>query len=93
MKITKRQLRRIIKEEKAKLQKEASHEYIDGAMQARGKFPINDPSTRAKLFADLNAAIGALMEAGMDPHEMAAELYGLGESVETNAMDWIGGSR
>ena len=89
MKITKRQLKRIIKEERANLIREASHEYIDGAMQKRGKFPINDPSTRAKLFADLNAAIGALMQAGMDPNEMANELYGLGEDVEANAMEWI----
>ena len=89
MKISKRQLKRIIKEEKAKLLKEASMEYIDGAMQARGKFPINDPSTRAKLFADLNDAIRALMQAGMDPNEMAEELYGLGEDVEANAMQYL----
>ena len=85
MKISKKQLKRIIKEEKAKLLKEASM----GAMQARGKFPINDPSTRAKLFADLNAAVGALMKAGMGPEELAAELYGLGEDVEANAMSYL----
>ena len=77
MKISKRQLKRIIKEEKQKLLKEQAN------------FPINDSSTRARLFADLNAAIGALMQAGMDPHEMAQELYGLGEDVETNAMEWL----
>ena len=55
------------------------------------KFPIQDPATRARLFADLNAAIGALMQAGMDPNEMAEELYGLGEDVEANAMEWIKG--
>ena len=89
MKITKRQLKRIIKEEKAKLLKEASMEYLDGAMQARGKWPINDPSTRAKLFADLSAAVGALLQAGLGPEELAGELYGIGENVEANAMSYL----
>ena len=60
MKISKKQLKRIIKEEKAKLLKE-------------GNFPISDPSIRAKLFADLSAAVGALLQAGLGPEELAAE--------------------
>ncbi len=68
MKITKRQLKRIIKEEKAKLLKEAG---------------FRDPKTGEDLFLKLNGVVGMLLDMGMDPMELAGELKGLADNVKT----------
>ena len=66
MKITKRQLKRIIKEEKSKLLKEAGY---------------RDPRTGEDLFLKLNDVVGMLLDMGMDPMELAGELQGLADDV------------
>tara|TARA_B100000886_G_C20347268_1_gene459218 strand:+ start:159 stop:392 length:234 start_codon:yes stop_codon:yes gene_type:complete len=68
MKITKRQLRRIIKEEKAKLVNEM-----------RG---YRDPKTGEDLFLKLNGIVDMLLDMGMDTLELANELRGLADDVE-----------
>ena len=67
MKITKRQLRRIIKEEKAKLQAEGQYRH---------------PKTGEDLFLMINDAIDKLLDQGMDTGELAGELRGLADDVE-----------
>jgi hypothetical protein len=70
MKITKRQLKRIIKEEKAKLLNEAGYRH---------------PATGEDLFLILNDAIDKLLDAGMDTEELAGELEGLAADVRDSA--------
>jgi hypothetical protein len=65
--ITKRQLRRIIKEEKAKLLNEAGY---------------RDPRTGEDLFLKLNGIVDMLLDMGMDTLELANELRGLADDVE-----------
>jgi len=67
MKITKRQLRRIIKEEKAKLVSEMGFRH---------------PKTGEDLLLMLNDVVDKLMDAGMDTDELAGELRGLADDVE-----------
>jgi len=67
MKITKNQLRRIIKEEKAKLIKEAGYRH---------------PGTGEDLFLVLNDVVDKLLDQGMDTMELANELRGLADDVE-----------
>tara|TARA_B100000282_G_scaffold259894_1_gene207966 strand:- start:107 stop:337 length:231 start_codon:yes stop_codon:yes gene_type:complete len=67
MKITKKQLKTIIKEEKAKLLKEASY---------------RDPRTGEDLFLKLNGIVDMLLDMGMDTLELANELRGLADDVE-----------
>ena len=67
MKITKRQLRRIIKEEKAKLVSEMGFRH---------------PKTGEDLLLMLNDVVDKLMAAGMDTDELAGELRGLADDVE-----------
>jgi len=67
MKITKRQLRRIIKEEKAKLVSEMGFRH---------------PKTGEDLLSMLNDVVDKLMAAGMDTDELAGELRGLADDVE-----------
>ena len=71
MKITKRQLRRIIKEEKTKILKEASN--------------FRDPETGENLWLVLNDVVGKLLDGGVAPVEMANELRGLADDVEDSA--------
>jgi len=73
MKLTKRQLRRIIKEEKAKIVNEM---YTGG---------YRDPETGEDLFLKLNGIIGQMLDMGMDPSELANELRGLADDVEDSA--------
>ena len=68
MKITKRQLRQIIKEEKGKIIKEM-----------RG---YRDPKTGEDLFLKLNGVVDMLLDMGMDTLELANELRGLADDVE-----------
>jgi len=67
MKITKNQLRRIIKEEKAKLMSEMGFRH---------------PKTGEDLLLMLNDVVDKLMDAGMDTDELAGELRGLADDVE-----------
>ena len=67
MKITKRQLRRIIKEEKQKLVKEAN---------------LRHPETGENMFLMLNDIVDMLLSAGFDERELAGELRGLADDVE-----------
>ena len=69
MKITKRQLRRIIKEEKAKILAEG----LPGGYR--------HPKTGEDLFLMLNDAIDKLLDQGIDPGELADELRGLADDV------------
>ena len=70
MKITKRQLRRIIKEEKAKLQAEGQYRH---------------PKTGEDLFLMINDAVDKLLDQGMSTGELADELRGLADDVEDSA--------
>ena len=70
MKITKRQLRRIIKEEKAKLLKEAGYRH---------------PDTGEDLFLMLNDTVDKLLDAGLDTEELAGELESLAADVRDSA--------
>ena len=67
MKITKRQLRRIIKEERAKLLKEQAYRH---------------PKTGEDMFLMLNDIVDKLLDMGMDTAELAAELRGLADDVD-----------
>ena len=67
MKITKRQLRRIIKEEKAKLVSEMGFRH---------------PKTGEDLLLMLNDVVDKLLDQGMDTMELAGELRGLADDVE-----------
>ena len=67
MKITKRQLRRIIKEEKAKLVSEMGDRH---------------PKTGEDLLLMLNDVVDKLLDQGMDTMELAGELRGLADDVE-----------
>jgi len=69
MKITKRQLRKIIKEEKQKLLSEAAYRH---------------PKTGEDLLLMLNDVVDKLMDAGMDYYELAGELRGLADDVENS---------
>lgn len=68
MKITKNQLKRIIKEERAKLIKEQQN--------------FSHPKTGENLYLMLNDAIDKLLDQGADPIELANELRGLADDVE-----------
>ncbi len=67
MKLTKRQLKKIIKEEKAQLLNEAGY---------------RDPRTGEDLFLKLNGIVDRLLDMGMDTLELANELRGLADDVE-----------
>ena len=69
MKISKKQLKRIIKEEKRKLVNEMSGGY-------------RDPRTGEDLFLKLNGIIDQMLDMGMDTIELANELRGLADDVE-----------
>ena len=70
MKTTKRQLKRIIREEKAKLVNEM---YSGG---------YRDPKTGEDLFLKINGIIDMMLDQGMDTIELANELRGLADDVE-----------
>ena len=70
MKISKNQLRRIIKEEKAKILAEASYRH---------------PKTGENMFLMLNDIVDKLLDAGMDTGELADELRGLADDVLDSA--------
>ena len=72
MKITKNQLRRIIKEERAKLIAEQQYRH---------------PKTGEDLFLMLNDVVDKLMDAGIDYTELANELRGLADDVEDSRPD------
>ena len=70
MKITKSKLRRIIKEEKAKILEEG----LPGGYR--------HPKTGEDLFLMLNDIVDKLLGTGMDTMELANELRGLADDVE-----------
>lgn len=76
MKITKADLRRIIKEEKAKLLKEE-----DSFARDRRRFTGTESVT--DLLGDLHKAISALQKM-MEPYEVADELRGIADDIESN---------
>ena len=76
MKITKRQLKRIIQEERAKLLKEE-----DSFARDRRRFTGTESVT--DLLGDLHKAISALQEM-MEPYELADELRGIADDIEDN---------
>jgi len=67
MKITKRQLKRIIKEEKNKFLKEVSFRH---------------PKTGENMFLMLNDIVDIMLTQGINPAELAGELRGLADDVE-----------
>ena len=67
MKITKKQLRRIIKEERAKLLNEVGYRH---------------PKTGEDMFLMLNDIVDKLLDMGMDTAELAGELRGLADDVD-----------
>ena len=70
MKITKRQLRRIIKEEKEKI---FEMRYDDS--------DTLDPRTVSELLGKINDAVDQLLQIGMDPNSLQAELESIARSV------------
>ena len=67
MKISKKQLKRIIKEEKRKLINERGYRH---------------PQTGEDLFLMLNDVVDKLLDQGIDTIELANELRGLADDVE-----------
>ena len=67
MKISKKQLKRIIKEEKRKLINERGYRH---------------PKTGEDLFLMLNDVVDKLLDQGIDTIELANELRGLADDVE-----------
>ena len=67
MKITKNQLRRIIKEERAKLLNEDGYRH---------------PKTGEDMFLMLNDIVDKLLDMGMDTAVLSAELRGLADDVD-----------
>ena len=76
MKITKQQLRRIIREEKQKLLKEE-----DSFARDRRRFTGTESVT--DLLGDLHKAISALQKM-MEPYELADGLRGIADDIEDN---------
>ena len=70
MKISKRQLKKIIKEEKRKLVNEYGYRH---------------PKTGEDLFLMLNDVVDKLLDQGIDTIELANELRGLADDVEDSA--------
>ena len=76
MKVTKRQLRRIIKEEKQKLLREEDS-FARDRRRFMGEESVSD------LLSDLHKAISALRKM-MEPYELADELRGIADDIEDN---------
>ena len=77
MKISKRQLRRIIKEEKAKLVKEAGHQMGDSHYHSVSSADETELDMASKNIMSILR--------GMDPMERNPEIYDLIEMLETLA--------
>ncbi len=75
MKITKRQLKRIIQEEKTKLLKEEEDSFARDRRKFKGEESLTD------LLGDLHDAINALHHM-MEPYEIADELRGIADEIE-----------
>ena len=74
MKITKRQLKRIIKEEKARI---LGMRYDDA--------DTLDPRMVSDLLGKINAAVDQLLNMGMDPDSLQDELQSIALSVKEDA--------
>ena len=74
MKITKRQLKRIIKEEKARI---LEMRYDDA--------DTLDPRMVSDLLGKINAAVDQLLNMGMDPDSLQDELQSIALSVKEDA--------
>jgi|LWDU01.1.fsa_nt_gi Holliday junction resolvasome RuvABC DNA-binding subunit len=84
MKVSKRQLRNIIKQEKVKLLRE--HRQIGTLIAEQpisGEQAVQMASTQeiSNQLGLINDAVDALLNAGMDPTELQEELMGIAESV------------
>ena len=85
MRMNKRQLRRVIREEKRRVLREMHH--------SPGKMNSHEVAAKSMdLFAKLNSAVDQLLMRGMDPIELANELRGLADDVEASAPMSYGGS-
>lgn len=95
MKITKNQLKRIIREEKQRLINELSpadmgmaaarmDDQRRDAAKKRGPSsgPFRHPKTGEDMFLMLNDIVDKLLDMGMDPMELGGELRGLAADVE-----------
>ena len=98
MKITKRQLKKIIREEKQRLLNEMTpadmgmaaarmDDQRRGAVKKGGRAsgPYRHPKTGENMFLMLNDIVDKLMDAGIDYVELANELRGLADDVEDSA--------
>ena len=84
MKVSKRQLRNIIKEEKAKLLRETmADDYAEMGNFDRysGQKAAMSPTDISKQLGLINDAVSALLNGGMDPNELSGELQGIADSV------------
>ena len=85
MKMNKRQLRRVIREEKRRVLREMH--------RGPGKMSSREVAAKSMdLFGKLNSAVDQLLMRGMDPIELANELRGLADDVEASAPMSYGGS-
>ena len=90
MKITKRQLRRIIREEKARLlemdrdtlmAQDAEYYAQMNQPKAYSKGPFRHPKTGEDMFLMLNDIVDKLLDAKIDPMQLARELDGIADDV------------
>lgn len=83
MKITKNQLRRIIKEEKVKLLSEVkpSEMSMHDAAEHYANINAGKPDWRA-----LNLAVDNLLQAGVSEEEIALELRGMADDIEDSGV-------
>jgi len=79
MKVSKRQLRNIIKEEKTKLLSEQGSQTYnrDGTSQ---RYDMS-PTEISKQLGLINDAVSFLLNNGMDPEELSGELQDIADSV------------
>lgn len=98
MRLNKRQLRRVIREEKRRVLREMHHEGSRGPagmeyQSDMGKMSSREVAAKSMdLFGKLNSAVDQLLMRGMDPIELANELRGLADDVEASAPMSYGGS-
>ena len=98
IKITKRQLKRIIREEKKRLLNESGSFLGRGApspMKSRvdpefaraikGNTDLREPRDLLDALAQINDMVGHALTNGVDPLELANELRGLADDVEDSA--------
>ena len=98
MRITKRQLRRIIKEEKRKLLREGNQESAMYDRRAKeqgyGPTPRKGGGTAqqefTRILGSINDLVDEALRLGINPEELRSELEGIAESVNNldNQQGW-----